>query len=126
MAACASMPYQYAALEPSPGPRTSTTIWWSSTASDRDTLVERINKIPGLSCKAPRGTFYSFVNIKGTHKTSDEFAHDLLDKKQVVVVPGTAFGPGGEGYIRISYATSLEQIQKGMDLIEEYVKEYCK
>ncbi|MEI3525261.1 MAG: aminotransferase class I/II-fold pyridoxal phosphate-dependent enzyme [Eubacteriales bacterium] len=82
--------------------------------------------IPGLSCKAPRGTFYSFVNIKGTHKTSDEFAYDLLDKKQVVVVPGTAFGPGGEGYIRISYATSLEQIQKGMDLIEEYVKEYCK
>lgn len=41
-------------------------------------------------------------------------------------MPGTAFGPGGEGYIRISYATSLEQIQKGMDLIEEYVKEYCK
>lgn len=66
------------------------------------------------------------MNIKGTHKTSDEFAYDLLDKKQVVVVPGTAFGPGVEGYIRISYATSLEQIQKGMDLIEEYVKEYCK
>ena len=66
------------------------------------------------------------MNIKGTHKTSDEFAYDLLDKKQVVAVPGTAFGPGGEGYIRISYATSLEQIQKGMDLIEEYVKEYCK
>lgn len=66
------------------------------------------------------------MNIKGTHKTSDEFAYDLLDKKQVVVVPGTVFGPGGEGYIRISYATSLEQIQKGMDLIEEYVKEYCK
>ena len=66
------------------------------------------------------------MNIKGTHKTSDEFAYDLLDKKQVVVVPGTAFGPSGEGYIRISYATSLEQIQKGMDLIEEYVKEYCK
>lgn len=66
------------------------------------------------------------MNIKGTHKTSDEFAYDLLDKKQVVVVPGTAFGPGGKGYIRISYATSLEQIQKGMDLIEEYVKEYCK
>ncbi len=66
------------------------------------------------------------MNIKGTHKTSDEFAYDLLDKKQVVVVPGTAFGPDGEGYIRISYATSLEQIQKGMDLIEEYVKEYCK
>lgn len=66
------------------------------------------------------------MNIKGTHKTSYEFAYDLLDKKQVVVVPGTAFGPGGEGYIRISYDTSLEQIQKGMDLIEEYVKEYCK
>lgn len=66
------------------------------------------------------------MNIKGTHKTSDEFAYDLLDKKQVAVVTGTAFGPGGEGYIRISYATSLEQIQKGMDLIEEYVKEYCK
>lgn len=66
------------------------------------------------------------MNIKETHKTSDEFAYDLLNKKQVVVVPGTAFSPGGEGYIRISYATSLEQIQKGMDLIEEYVKEYCK
>lgn len=126
MAACAAMPYQYAALEALTGPQDFNHYMVEQYRIRWDALVERINKIPGLSCKAPKGTFYSFVNIKGTHKTSDEFAYDLLDKKQVVVVPGTAFGPGGEGYIRISYATSLEQIQKGMDLIEEYVKEYCK
>ena len=54
--------------------------------------------------------------------TSEEFADRLLEEKQVVVVPGTAFGEGGEGYIRLSYATSLETIERGMDLIEEFVK----
>ena len=87
----------------------------------RDVVVERINAIKGMSCKAPKGTFYAFVNIKGVGLTSEEFANRLLEEKQVVVVPGTAFGEGGEGYIRMSYATSMELIKEGLDLIEEFV-----
>lgn len=126
VAACAAMPCQYAALEALTGPQDFNRYMVEQYRIRRDALVARINQIPGLSCKAPKGTFYSFVNINGLHMTSEEFAYDLLDKKQVVVVPGTAFGAGGEGYVRISYATSLEQIEKGMDLIEEYVKELKK
>ena len=88
----------------------------------RDVMVTRLNAIPGISCGAPKGTFYAFVNIRKLPLTSEEFADRLLEEKQVVVVPGTAFGEGGEGYIRLSYATSLEAIERGMDLIEEFVK----
>ena len=64
-----------------------------------------------------------FVNIKELGLKSEEFADRLLERKQVVVVPGTAFGGSGEGYVRISYATSMEIIEEGLDLIEDFVRE---
>lgn len=85
-------------------------------------LLDRFHNM-GLDCFEPFGAFYIFPCIKKLHMTSDEFATDLLKTKKVAVVPGTAFGDCGEGYIRISYAYSLEDLKTAVDRIEEYVRE---
>jgi aminotransferase len=74
----------------------------------------------GLPCFEPRGAFYLFVGIKPTGKTSHDFAMGLLKQEQVAVVPGTAFGPSGEGYIRCSYATALEQLEVAAQRIARF------
>jgi aminotransferase len=75
----------------------------------------------GLPCFEPRGAFYLFASIKPTGKTSHDFAMGLLKQEQVAVVPGTAFGPSGEGYIRCSYATALEQLEIATQRIARFV-----
>lgn len=87
----------------------------------RDLVCKRINSIDGLSCITPKGAFYIFMNIKGTGLSSREFADRLLDENRVVVVPGTAFGAAGEGYVRLSYATSIGNLIKGMDRMAAFV-----
>lgn len=121
--ACAATPCQYAALEALRGPQDYVDYMVSQYKERRDIIVEKLNEIPGISCKKPKGTFYVFANIKGTGMSSDDFAIKLLEEKQVVIVPGTAFGDSGEGYVRISFATSKEEIVKGMELIKEFVLE---
>jgi len=78
----------------------------------RTVLLEEIEKIPGFSCYPPRGTFYTFVNIKQLKETSEDVALRLLEKARVVTVPGSSFGPGGEGYLRFSFATSEDRIRE--------------
>jgi aminotransferase len=121
--ACAATPCQYAALEALRGPQDYVDYMVSQYKERRDIIVEKLNEIPGISCKKPKGTFYAFANIKGTGMSSVDFAMKLLEEKQVVIVPGTAFGDSGEGYVRISFATSKEEIAKGMELIKEFVLE---
>lgn len=84
----------------------------------RDYVCERLNRMKGVSCLVPGGAFYIFLNISGTGKNAEEFTRYLLHEANVAVVPGTAFGACGEGYIRISYATSMENLEKAMDRIE--------
>ncbi len=88
----------------------------------RRLIVGKLNEI-GLTCFNPLGAFYTFPCIKSTGLTSDEFATRLVKEKRVAVVPGTAFGECGEGYIRISYAQSLKNIKIALKRIEEFVKE---
>ena len=76
----------------------------------------------GLDCFEPFGAFYIFPNISRFGMTSDEFATKLLMKEQVAVVPGTAFGDCGEGFVRISYAYSLERLKKAMERIARFIK----
>lgn len=78
----------------------------------------------GLSCFEPLGAFYVFPNISSTGLSSDEFATELLYKKKVAVVPGTAFGEGGEGFIRCSYAYSIKSIERALERIGEFVQDY--
>lgn len=87
----------------------------------KNRIVERINAIDKLSCLEPKGAFYVFMNIKKTGMTSDEFADFLLEECRVGVVPGTVFGKNGEGFVRVSYATSMEVIEEGMDRIKAAV-----
>ncbi|WP_414623244.1 pyridoxal phosphate-dependent aminotransferase [Calothrix sp. CCY 0018] len=89
-------------------------------AKRRKVMLERINAIPGLSCIQPDGAFYLFPSISETGLKSLEFCKTLLDEHQVAVIPGVAFG--ADNNIRLSYATDMATIEKGMDRLEKFVK----
>lgn len=93
--------------------------------SRRNVIVKRFNEA-GLPCFMPEGAFYVFPNITSTGLSSMEFATRLIQEKKVAVVPGTAFGACGEGYIRACYATSMEGIREATARIKEFVKELKK
>jgi aminotransferase len=80
----------------------------------------------GLKCFEPYGAFYVFPCIKSLGMTSDEFATKLLQEEKVAVVPGTAFGSCGEGYLRISYAYSIENLKISLERIERFVENHRK
>lgn len=85
----------------------------------RDVIVRGLDEIPGFTCKTPLGAFYAWPNISETGMKSIEIASLLLEKSGVACLPGTAFGPGGEGYLRFSYATSLETISEAINCIKD-------
>ena len=85
----------------------------------RDAIVKGLNNVPNFSCLNPEGAFYTFPNIKQTGMTSREMADHLLYKAGVCCLPGSSFGPSGEGYIRFSYATSVEIINEAIQRIKE-------
>ncbi len=85
-------------------------------------LVKGLREI-GLPCFEPEGAFYAFPDISGTGLTSEEFCRQLLNQKKIAVVPGTAFGQSGEGFVRISYAASMQNIQIAVARIGEYLRE---
>lgn len=93
----------------------------------RDYVVDRLNKIPGFVCQKPSGAFYAYVNIRQVldsseeYQTADDWATALLEKELVAVVPGAGFG--SDDHMRISYSTSLTQLQEGLDRIERFVVE---
>lgn len=80
----------------------------------RDYIVTGLNKISGISCVTPQGAFYAFPNIKGTGMTSSDFSQIMLTQAGVALLPGTSFGEAGEGFVRLSYATSITQISEGL------------
>jgi aminotransferase len=88
----------------------------------RRMMVSGFNKI-GLTCREPKGAFYAFPSIKSTGMSSEEFCEKLLYSKKVAVVPGTAFGESGEGFIRASYCYSVEHIKEAIARIGEFLKE---
>ena len=87
----------------------------------RDYLIDRIEKIDQFSCVKPQGAFYCFVDARKVNKDSFKFAEKLLDDAKVAVIPGEGFG--APGYIRLSFATSMENIKEGIDRIEKWLKQ---
>lgn len=87
----------------------------------RRLIVSGFNRI-GLTCREPKGAFYAFPCIRSTGMTSDEFCENLLYAQKVAVVPGTAFGRGGEGFVRASYCYSTEHIKEALSRIEKFLK----
>ncbi len=88
----------------------------------RDVIVAGLNAIPGFSCQKPQGAFYAFPNITGTGMKSGELANLILEKAGVALLPGSCFGEYGEGYLRLSYATALPIIEKGLARIREALR----
>jgi aspartate aminotransferase len=87
----------------------------------RDIVVAGLNDIPGIRCAEPQGAFYAFPNITGTGLTSTELQSRLLRQAGVAALPGTAFGPYGEGFLRMSYANSVDNIQAALEAIKSVV-----
>jgi aminotransferase len=87
----------------------------------RNYMVQKLNQI-GLDCHTPGGAFYVFPSIRATGLTSEQFAEELLIQEKVAVVPGNVFGESGEGYIRCSYATSMEQLQEALKRIQRFIE----
>ena len=89
----------------------------------RDYIFNRLNKIKGIKCLKPQGAFYVFANIKQLEVSSMKFSLNLLDKAFVATCPGISFGPNGEGYVRLSYPSEIENIKTGMDRLERFINE---
>jgi len=119
---CAPTTAQYAAQEALKSARPDMKAMVAEYRARRNVIVSRFNAM-GLSCFNPEGAFYVFPNITSTGLNSKDFAVKLLQAKHVAVVPGNAFGECGEGYVRCSYATSLDEIRTAMDRIEEFLGE---
>ena len=119
---CAPTTSQYAAIEALKNGDEAVETMMEEYDRRRRLIVSGFNKI-GLTCREPKGAFYAFPCIKSTGLTSEEFCERLLVEKKVAVVPGPAFGKGGEGFVRASYCYSNEHIIKALARIGEFVAE---
>ena len=112
---------QKAGIEAIEGEQTSQKIMYSEYEKRRNMIVDGINSIPGLNCIIPGGAFYVFVNIKKTGMTSESFCDYILEDSGVAILPGTSFGEFGEGFIRICYATSQNEIKNALERIKKSI-----
>lgn len=122
---CAPTTSQYAAVEAMKNGDSDVAQMRDQYNERRRYLLHRLKNM-GLKCFEPFGAFYIFPSIKEFGMTSDEFATELLNSKKVAVVPGTAFGKSGEGFVRISYAYSIDDLKTALGRIEEFVNELRK
>ena len=107
-----------AALE---GPQDSISAMREEFMKRRDVVVEGLRSIPGITCPMPEGAFYAFPSIQGTGLTSLEFESKALQEAGVAVLSGSAFGGYGDGYVRLSYANSVENLQKAIERLRGMV-----
>ena len=92
----------------------------------RDYAVKAINEIPGLHCECPKGAFYIFINCKSLNMKSADLSAYLLEEAKIALVPGDVFGPGGEGYLRMSFANSYENVVEGCEHLRQAVEHLKK
>jgi aspartate/methionine/tyrosine aminotransferase len=115
---CTSAFSQYAAIAALDGPQDGVAEMVAEFRRRRDVIVAGLNDIPGISCVEPQGAFYAFPNITGTGLPATELQVRLLREAGVAALSGTAFGPWGEGFLRLSYANSVANIQTALDAIK--------
>jgi len=117
---------QWAAVEALNGPQESVGLMLAEYTARRAWLLNALREIPGFKCSEPEGAFYAFPDVRGCLqkdlKTSADFAQRLVEEEHTVVTPGAGFG--AEGFIRISYATSMEQIQEGIQRIKRFAQRH--
>jgi aspartate aminotransferase len=116
---CTASFAQIAAMEALLGPQDSVVKMVAEFKKRRDVIVKGLNSLPGVTCKSPSAAFYVFPNIKGTGMKSKALSDALLNEAGVACLPGTSFGSFGEGYLRFSYANSVENIEKALAAMRE-------
>jgi aspartate/methionine/tyrosine aminotransferase len=119
---CTSSFSQIAAVEALRGDQTPVERMREEFRRRRSVIVEGFNRLPGFRCRQPHGAFYAFPNITGTGRSSRELANALLTEAGAACLSGTAFGEWGEGYLRFSFANSVENIEKALDRIGGWVR----
>ncbi|MBM4320180.1 MAG: pyridoxal phosphate-dependent aminotransferase [Deltaproteobacteria bacterium] len=113
---------QYAGVEALQGPQDEVEQRLHEYRRRRDLLVEGLSAIPGIRCPRPAGAFYVFPNTQGLGRSSAELATYFLEEAGVALLPGTSFGSNGEGYLRLSYCTSLDNIREGIARMRDAVR----
>lgn len=116
---CTATFTQYAGIEALRGPQDESLKMVAAFKERRDVIVDGLNRIPGIRCVRPKGAFYVFPNIQGTGMKSKPFADYLLDTAGVAALSGTSFGAYGEGFLRLSYANSVENLRKALERIAD-------
>ncbi len=120
---CVNAPAQWAGIAALTGPQAPVTEMVAAFEARRRVVIEELNAIPGISCIAPGGAFYAFPNITGTGIAAKELEVKLLEEAGVATVAGTSFGRFGEGYLRLSYANSVDNIRAAMGRIRAWLAE---
>jgi aspartate/methionine/tyrosine aminotransferase len=118
---CTASFTQIAGVEALRGSQASVDAMCAEFKKRRDVMVAGLNEIKGFSCRLPKGAFYVFPNITKTGWRSKKLADALLDDAGVAALSGTAFGDFGEGYLRFSVANSIENIEKALERVENWV-----
>jgi aspartate/methionine/tyrosine aminotransferase len=114
---CTNAAAQWAGIEALRGPQEPVAEMTAAFHRRRDVIVQGLNSIPGITCRTPKGAFYVFPNIKATGLTSAQCEDLLLQKAGVATLSGSSFGAYGEGYLRLSYANSVENLEKAVERI---------
>ena len=118
---CVNAPSQFAGIAAIDGPQDEVEKMMQAFDRRRRTVVEGLNSLEGITCATPKGAFYAFPNISGTGRKAKQLASDLLEEAGVALIGGSDFGVHGEGYIRLSYANSEENILRAIDRIGDFL-----
>jgi aspartate aminotransferase len=118
---CVNAPTQYAGIAALTGPQDAVATMCAEFDKRRKVVVAGLNKLPGVSCATPKGAFYAFPNVKQTGWKAKALASSLLEDSGVAIIGGPDFGILGEGYVRVSYANSTENILKALDRMGEFL-----
>ena len=119
---CAASFTQMAAVAALEGPKDEVEAMIGEFAIRRRIIADGLRSIPGVNCPEPEGAFYAFPSIHGTGLTSTQFEEKAMNEAGVALLSGSAFGEYGEGYVRLSYANSQENIKKAIDKLDKMVR----
>ena len=120
---CVNAPTQHAGIAALTGPQDASRAMVAAFDERRRVIVPALNQLPGITCVDPGGAFYVFPNITGTGMSAHELQDKLLVEAGVATVAGTSFGEFGEGYIRFSYANSVENIERAIGRVADFLRE---
>jgi aspartate/methionine/tyrosine aminotransferase len=120
---CVNAPTQFAGIAALQGPQDSVREMVAAFDERRGVIVDLLNRVPGFRCRMPGGAFYAFPSIAGTGLRANQLQDRLLDGAGVATVSGTAFGRYGEGYVRFSYANSVENIRTALERVTKLLSE---